>query len=208
MNQKCIIELKNAGFYFDDSYDKNWIFKNIKLSVFQSDVTHIKGRNGSGKTTLLKAITGEHSLKRGTITYPNGAIYSVYLDQNADNFTAAHLTLFEQLFACSKTRDRKHFKQSIYVTLKKYDVGLESRLNEFVGHLSGGQRQIAALLSVLLSGANLICLDEFTSAMDQISIEISKELIKEYVENSRIAVIYIDHNQWIEYTTSTMKLGG
>lgn len=206
MDTKDLIKLENVGYYYDSNEEKKWIFENINLDIQTGNVIHIKGRNGSGKSTLLKVITGELELKKGKIYSSQRNIYSVYLNQNASDFTAENLTLLDQLYTSSNLKCREEFLAFIISALKEYEIGLENRLHEFIGHLSGGQRQIIALLSVLLSGADLICLDEFTSAMDPISVDRSTKLIKSVFQKTEISILFVSHDNWIPITTQEISL--
>jgi len=78
--------------------------------------------------------------------------------------------------------------------LAEFDIGLSGRLDEFVGHLSGGQRQVVALLSTLASGAGVICLDEFTSSMDERSARVAGHLIDAARQETETAIVLVSHS--------------
>jgi putative ABC transport system ATP-binding protein len=78
--------------------------------------------------------------------------------------------------------------------LTKFGLGLQNRLHTFVGHLSGGERQIVALLCILASGANILCLDEFTSALDIHSSNIAEQLIIHANETAGITALLVSHS--------------
>ena len=66
-------------------------------------------------------------------------------------------------------------------------------MNEFVGHLSGGQRQIIALLSILHQGSKIICLDEFVSALDDKSEKIAIQILTHCVREFGISILLVSH---------------
>lgn len=195
---KPLIQLENLNFSYGHGREKQRVLQDINLELMPGSITKITGRNGSGKTTLLKLISGDLTPESG---FRNIGSHTriAYLDQNAFNCTAAGLTIREHLAACiGPTQAVDSAMGDPEDLLQAYDLGLEKRMDDFVGHLSGGQRQIIALLTATLSGANLFCLDEFTSAMDSVSTEVAQAFLVGNVESRSIAAVYVDHKTWLE----------
>ena len=67
MQHSVSINVTNAG----KKFGKEWIFRNVTLTILPSEKLAITGLNGSGKSTLLQALTGFIQLNEGAITYAN-----------------------------------------------------------------------------------------------------------------------------------------
>ena len=168
-----------------------WAFRSIDLRVEPGEIVILRGRNGSGKTSLLKVIGGLLKPTEGQIIADEGT-RPVYMDQSADEMLALDLTIGEHLNAFSIYRSSDGYAATR--SLQEFQVGLDARLHEFVGHLSGGQRQIIALLATIESGANVLCLDEFLSALDTRSANVATELIRQLVDRQKVAVLAVSYS--------------
>ena len=157
----------------------------LSLTVPRGAVCRLAGRNGVGKSTVLKLAAGILAPSRGEVVR-SGRV--VYLNQDAYTFTAGHLTVWEHLQA-SGAQDRTRTKE----LLASYNIELDRRLDDFVSELSGGQRQIVALLSTLKSNVEILCLDEFMSAMDSQSAERTMRILKKKYVTRDLTIMYVNH---------------
>jgi ATPase subunit of ABC transporter with duplicated ATPase domains len=174
------------------------VLEGVNLVICPGDVLRVTGRNGSGKTTLLRALngdldflTGRRMLKPGTRT--------VYLDQNSARMTADGLTVREHfMLAPRKYRTSLRVSRTpesvIGSLLDRFGIGLERRSDAFLNQLSGGQRQVVALLAVLQAGADVLLLDEFTSYMDSLTREVAVDLIEDAVREQGTGVVFVSHD--------------
>jgi ABC-type bacteriocin/lantibiotic exporter with double-glycine peptidase domain len=168
-----------------------WAFHDIDLSIFPGEIIYLRGRNGSGKSTLLKVICRLLEPTQGRVVTDSDAS-PIYMDQAADQMLAFDLTVHEQLSAFRDgTSDRTANDAN---QLRDFGLDLELRMNEFVGHLSGGQRQIVALMTIVGSGANILCLDEFLSALDTHSAAVAENVISALVMTKKISVLAVSHS--------------
>ena len=78
--------------------------------------------------------------------------------------------------------------------LKTLDLGLEDRLTSKVGLLSGGQRQVLALLMATMTPIDFLILDEHTAALDPKTAEIIMELTDQVVKEKKVTTIMVTHN--------------
>ena len=183
-----LLSLINAGYKYPGS--GQWVFRHFSMGVEQGEVIRVTGRNGSGKTTLLKVLSGLLELKEGELQKQSG-INVAYMDQFAGEMLSRDLTINEQLRAAAAPGMTS--KIAPIEMLNQFGLGLQDRLGEFIGHLSGGQRQIIALLCVLVAGASVLCLDEFTSSMDERSTQVSNELLAYARNTANVALVLVSH---------------
>lgn len=208
-----LVQLQAVDFAYPPITTSSLVLAGINLEVHSGDVVQVTGRNGAGKSTLLRLLAGELEPSSG-VRRVSHELEAVYLDQNASNFTAPDLTVLEQLLV-SRTgeslvflRNQRNSADEIRRKLGAFDVGLEDRLDSFVAQLSGGQRQIVALLSVLVSGAQLLCLDEFTSAMDEKSIAVSDGILEGAIHSKGVGLVYAKHLDHLRLSNRRIHLSG
>jgi ABC-type multidrug transport system ATPase subunit len=182
-----LLNLINAGYSYPGT-DK-WVFRHFNMSIDSGEAIRIAGRNGSGKTTLLKVISGILELKEGEFRKQRET-KTAYMDQFSGEMLARDLTIAEQL----KTAALNESLLTISIEmLDEFGLGLKDRRGEFVGHLSGGQRQIVALLCTLATGASVLCLDEVTSSMDEHSMHIANRLLLYSKTTSKVTLVLVSH---------------
>lgn len=193
-----LVSLNNVWYAYPSSPSAH-VLQDVSCHVAANDVVQVVGRNGSGKSTLLRILAADLQPTRGTRTAPHAR--AVYLDQNADDALGLDLTVRDQLFlaeASGHPYARAPFDairwEVLLNSMGRYGLGLEHRLNAFVGELSGGQRRIVLLLLAAAFGADLLLLDEFTTHLDSRSVDASIELIDQMTSTSPIGVVYATHD--------------
>jgi ABC-type bacteriocin/lantibiotic exporter with double-glycine peptidase domain len=187
------VELKNASFRYPDR--RRFILNGVSLEAGAGDVIEISGRNGSGKSTLLKLIAGE--LEPTTGVLQQGAARSLYLDQFAGDMLADSLTLEEHLFAFSHYPDfplrQERVRSDLKSFLAPFGIGLEGRLRSFAGELSGGERQLLALAIALMADFQILCLDEFTASLDEMSQMAAYEALAAARQSRPLTIFLVSH---------------
>ena len=172
------------------------------------------GSNGAGKSTLFNAIAGDFFLDEGSITLDGKDITYLpgyrrsralgRLFQDPMRGTAPHMTIEENL-ALAYLRTAKHQrayfsrvsrkdKELFREQLSRLDMGLEDRMKQPVGLLSGGQRQALTLLMATMVPPKLLLLDEHTAALDPATAEKVLRLTREIVERDHLTCLMITHN--------------
>jgi len=182
-----LISLIDAGYKYPGT--GKWVFRHYDLGVETGEAVRIAGRNGSGKTTLLKVISGLLELREGEFRKERHTKVA-YMDQFSGEMLARDLTVGEQIKAAALNESSRIRSLDM---LDEFGLDLDDRIDEFVGHLSGGQRQIVALLCTLAAGANVLCLDEFTSSMDERSMQVAEQLLEHAKMTSNIALVLVSH---------------
>ena len=222
-----MLEIKNLRVIFNEgTVNEKIALDNINLKLEDGDFVTIIGSNGAGKSTLLNSIAGDIEVESGRI-YNNSrdityeklhkrARYIGRLYQDPLKGTAPNMTIEENLglafsrgkkmrfgFAVRK-EDHKFFKE----VCAKLGLGLEDRLKNPVGLLSGGQRQALTLLVATLVAPELLLLDEHTAALDPKTAKQILEITKEIVEKNNITTLMITHNiqNALEYGNKTLVM--
>ena len=182
------------------------------LTVERGDFVTIIGGNGAGKSTLLNVIAGLFLPDGGTVTLdgrditllsePQRARYLGRVFQDPMRGTAADMQISENLamayrrgkrrtLAWGVTRDeRAMFRER----LAGLGLGLEDRLADKVGLLSGGQRQALTLLMATLQKPDLLLLDEPTAALDPSTASKVLGLIRTIVGDQGLTTFMVTHN--------------
>ena len=165
---------------------KTEILHDISFSVFENEIVGFVGPNGAGKSTLFNAITGAFFIDRGLIvldgediTYQKEHVRSKvigHLFQDPLKGTAPHMTIEENMalaYLRAKTSKNAYFSRINAADKAKFrehlallDMGLEDRMKQPVGLLSGGQRQALTLLMATMVTPKILLLDEHTAALD------------------------------------------
>ena len=185
----------------------------VSLTMEAGDFATIVGSNGAGKSTLFNAITGGFIADEGSITlggeditfapeYQRSRVIG-HLFQDPMRGTAADMTIEENL-ALAYLRASTHTSPFSRITkadrelftdrLVQLGLGLENRMKQPVGLLSGGQRQALTLLMATLVTPKLLLLDEHTAALDPATADKVLELTKKIVAENHITCLMITHN--------------
>ena len=112
------------------------------------------------------------------------------------------MSIEENMMIASRRTRRKNLKWGFNKELRNefkeklasLNLGLETRLDQKVGLLSGGQRQAITLLMATLERPNLLLLDEHTAALDPKTAKVVLNLTNEIVTKQKITTLMITHN--------------
>ena len=186
----------------------------VSLTMEAGDFATIVGSNGAGKSTLFNAITGGFIADEGSITlggeditfapeYQRSRVIG-HLFQDPLKGTAPNMTIEENLalaylragtapnaiFSRISRKDKEIFREKLALL----DMGLEDRMKQPVGLLSGGQRQALTLLMASLKQPKLLLLDEHTAALDPKTAAKVLALSDQIVQENRLTTLMITHN--------------
>ena len=188
--------------------------ENVSLHLAPGDFVTIVGSNGAGKSTLFNAIAGAFFADEGSITLAGEDITFKpeykrsremgRLFQDPMRGTAPNMTIEENLalaylrtakhqhafFSRTGKEDRKFFRDQLALL----DMGLEDRMKQPVGLLSGGQRQALTLLMATMVPPKVLLLDEHTAALDPATAEKVLKITREVVERNNITTLMVTHN--------------
>ncbi len=200
----------------------------LSLKLEDGDFATIVGSNGAGKSTLFNAITGNFYVDEGQIildgediTYKKEHLRSKvigHLFQDPLKGTAPHMTIEENMalaYLRASTSRHAYFsrisgkeKQKFREHLALLGMGLEDRMKQPVGLLSGGQRQALTLLMATMVTPKILLLDEHTAALDPATAAKVLELTKEIIKEQNITCLMVTHNmhQALEMGNRTLMM--
>ena len=184
----------------------------VSVTVDEGSFTVVIGTNGSGKSTLLNAIAGTFLVDKGKLRlageditgwpeYRRAALLGRVF-QNPFTGTAPNLTIAENLAIAARRAQRRglgaavssRMRQKMRDTVRQLNLGLEDRLDNPIGTLSGGQRQALTLLMAVWQKPRLLLLDEHTAALDPKSAEQVIGLSEEIVARDRLTTLMVTHS--------------
>ncbi|QYO69242.1 ABC transporter ATP-binding protein [Vibrio cholerae] len=191
---------------------ENRALRGLSLEVPEHQFLTVIGSNGAGKSTLLGAVTGETPIVGGQVLIDEIDVTKQSVDQRANLCarvfqdplagTCGALTIEENMalaymrgkkrgwsLALSNQR-RKLFQERISIL----GLGLEDRLGDNIGLLSGGQRQAVSLVMATLSESKLLLLDEHTAALDPRMAAFIIDLTKKIVKEFNLTVMMVTHS--------------
>lgn len=208
-----MLELEGVTKVFNQGrIDEKVALHRVNLRVSRGDFVTIIGSNGAGKTTLLNAITGGILIEDGNVVidgldvthlpeFKRGKLIGRVF-QNPLIGTASEMTIEENLsMALLRGKPRGLRKgvteehRRVYVPiLKSLGLGLEKRLKDRVGLLSGGQRQSLAILMATLSAPKLLLLDEHTASLDPKTAVVVTDLTERVIKENGLTTLMVTHN--------------
>ena len=186
----------------------------VDLALEKGDFATIVGSNGAGKSTLFNAITGGFIADEGCIILGGEDITFTpefkrskvigHLFQDPLKGTAPNMTIEENLalaYLRAGTAQRAYFsrisrkdKELFRERLALLGMGLEDRMKQPVGLLSGGQRQALTLLMATMNRPKLLLLDEHTAALDPKTALKVLTLSAKLVAENNLTTLMITHN--------------
>ena len=208
-----MLELKNVTkVYNPGTVHEHVLFRDFSLAIADNSFVSVVGSNGSGKTSLLNILCGSIPVDGGQIFMDGKDItrmreYRRYkrmgrVYQNPSMGTCPTMTILENL-SLADNKDKafnlgsginKRRIQAYRDMLAPLGLGLEDKLEQPVGALSGGQRQTLALLMATMNPIDFLILDEHTAALDPKTAEIVMNLTAQVVREKHLTTLMVTHN--------------
>ena len=223
-----MLKLENICLTFNPgTVNEKKALEGLNLHLEKGDFVTVLGSNGAGKSTLFNIIAGSFLPDSGKV-YLDGRDITKLPDykrskeigrlfQDPLKGTAPNMTIEENLalaylrtakgnapFSRVSRQDKALFRER----LAQLDMGLEDRMKQPVGLLSGGQRQALTLLMATLVPPRLLLLDEHTAALDPGTADKVLELTRRVVAEHNLTCMMITHNmqQALELGTRTLMM--
>ena len=186
--------------------------RGVDLDIPEGCFAAIIGTNGSGKSTLLNAVAGTFAIDAGSVwiddlditRWPEyrRAKWIGRVFQNPFAGTAAAMTVAENLAIAMRRGHARGLGRALPRAVKRemaervrtLGMGLEDRLDNPMGTLSGGQRQALTLLMATWRKPRLLLLDEHTAALDPKSAAQVAALTRDIVRRERLTALMVTHS--------------
>jgi putative ABC transport system ATP-binding protein len=189
-----------------------YALRGIDLELAPGDFVTVIGTNGSGKSSLLNAVAGTFLPDQGGIRIAGEdlsrhpefrrAHLIARVFQNPFMGTAPNMSIAENLLLAhlrgQPRRPRVSLDGRLHEQLAEHvcrlEMGLEGRLDNLIGSLSGGQRQALTLLMAVLREPKVLLLDEHTAALDPKSAAQVIRLTQDFVEATGLTTLMVTHS--------------
>lgn len=208
------------------SINEKLALDNVNLTMQEGEFITVIGGNGAGKSTLLNCVSGVYAIDKGRIMLDSMDIsfspeykrarYIGRVFQDPMRGTAHDMTIAENLaIAYTKGKPRgleAGLKKSELTLFRDHlallGLGLEDRIDQKVGLISGGQRQALTLLMATIVKPKLLLLDEHTAALDPATAKKVLQLTREIVVKDKLCTIMVTHNMKdaLEFGTRTIMM--
>jgi len=208
-----MLHIEHLNLTFDPGTPvENHALRDVSLHLNEGDYVTLIGGNGAGKSTLLSAVAGTYLPDTGLITVDERdvthlpehrrALYFGRVFQDPMRGSAANMNIEENLAMAYRrgkrrglgwyinSKERKLYRER----LATLGLGLENRLADKAGLLSGGQRQALTLLMATLKQPKLLLLDEHTAALDPKTAPKVLEIGDKIIAEHGLTTMMVTHN--------------
>ena len=208
-----MLELKNITKIFNPgTVNEKVALDGLNLTLADGDFVTVIGGNGAGKSTMLNAIAGVWKPDEGQILIDGQDVTNMPEYKRAKFLgrvfqdpmlgTAADMEISENLaLAARRGKGRglrwglsRAEKEQYRAQLAVLGLGLEDRMSNKVGLLSGGQRQAVTLLMATLQRPKLLLLDEHTAALDPATAAKVMTLTDKIISETQLSALMVTHN--------------
>ncbi len=188
-----ILEIKSIDTY----YSLGHILHGLSLSVAEGEVVALLGRNGAGKTTTLRSVTGLTPPRKGEILYKGRNIAGLDAHKVSQMGIAlvpetrgifSYLTARENLTIAK----RKNSRWQMDTVLERFPA-LRERLDSKGHLLSGGEQEMLAIARALMTGPDLLLLDEPSQGLAPLVVTAVMDTIRE-LKNQRVSMLLVEQN--------------
>lgn len=201
-----------AKTFFPGTPNEVRALRGVDLDLAEGCFAAIIGTNGSGKSTLLNAIAGVFEPDQGSIRLDSADITGWpehqraacigRVFQNPFAGTAAEMSIAENIALAMHRGQRRglgvalnrRVRKEMMECIRALNMGLEDRLDNPIGTLSGGQRQALTLLMAAWRRPQLLLLDEHTAALDPKSAAQVAELTRDIIQREKLTALMVTHS--------------
>ena len=195
-----VIEFRNVSY----SKNNNMILENISFSLKKNKYNVIIGKNGSGKSTILKLIVGIEKISGGKIfidneelVYKRDELYKIrkktgIVFQESNEYIIGETVAESLIFGMENNRiPLEKMKENMDKYIKLFQ--LENIIDKKTVNLSGGEKQKVALAGAVITGPEIILLDEVTEMWDKATKDKMNGIIEEFLKDGK-TVVSVTHN--------------
>lgn len=208
-----MLKVENVSKTFNPgTVNENKVLDDVTLRLEEEDFVTVIGGNGAGKSTILNLIAGVFPADAGKISLDEEDItnmpeykrakYIGRVFQDPMKGTAADMEIQENLAMANRRGQKRGLawgikeneKELFKEKLATLGLGLEERMGDKVGLLSGGQRQALTLLMATLQKPKLLLLDEHTAALDPKTAKKVLQITEEIIKRDHLTALMVTHN--------------
>lgn len=201
------MKIKNLSYKFEGQ--ANYFFKDLSIEFQAHELNFLHGQNGVGKSTFFKILQGNtspHDFLKGCIEFDR---HEYSLVDGADHLFTCHVKTVQQQFdtmlatAFTFEENLRLANAPCHPTLSplpnfmlpEFALEFGIALDKKVSQLSGGQRQILAILMALQKHTKILLLDEPTAALDEKNTHMVMKFLATLIKDRNITVLIICHDQ-------------
>ncbi|OZI71131.1 ABC transporter ATP-binding protein [Bordetella genomosp. 12] len=186
--------------------------RGLSLDIPTGQFVTVIGSNGAGKSTFLNAVSGDLPIDTGSILINDvdvtrqpvwaraAQVARVFQDPMAG--TCEDLTIEENMALAHCRGERRGLSRAVKASMRAHfrerlatlGLGLENRLSDRIGLLSGGQRQAVSLLMAALQPSRILLLDEHTAALDPRTADFVLQLTARIVAENNLTTMMVTHS--------------
>jgi energy-dependent translational throttle protein EttA len=180
-----VIEFKNVS----KAYGDRLLIDNLNMKIPAGAIVGIIGPNGAGKSTLFRMLTGQEQPDSGEIV-TGPTVKLAYVGQSRDSLSDGK-TVFEEISGGADvlTVGKYETPSRAYIGRFNFKGGDQQKI---VGNLSGGERGRLHLAKTLISGGNVLLLDEPSNDLDVETLRALEDALLEFAGS----VMVISHDRW------------
>ena len=222
-----MLSAKNLYLTFNpDTPIETKALRGLSLDIPSGQFVTVIGSNGAGKSTFLNAVSGDQTVDSGTIHIDDKDVtrtpvweraqYVARVFQDPMAGTCEDLTIEENMALATCRGSRRGLSTAVKASmrdefrarLETLGLGLENRLSDRIGLLSGGQRQAVSLLMAAMRPSRILLLDEHTAALDPRTADFVLALTERIVSEGKLTTMMVTHSmkQALEVGERTIML--
>ena len=188
-----ILEVRNVDAY----YGLGHILHGLSLAVAEGEVVALLGRNGAGKTTTMRCVAGLNPPRQGDILYKGASIVGLDAHRISQKGIAlvpetrgifSYLSCHENLAIARRAASRWQMD----AVLARFPI-LKQRMNHKGRELSGGEQQMLAIARAMLTGPDLLLLDEPSQGLAPLVVNAVMDTIRE-LKKERVSMLLVEQN--------------
>jgi putative ABC transport system ATP-binding protein len=208
-----MIHIKNISkIYNKGNEDEVSALKDVSIEIPKGEFVVIIGTKGSGKSTMLNLLLGTTTPTHGNVIVNDNDITALpeykrskwisMVFQNPAHGTAPELSILENFRLASLRAGKKklsigindEFRKTVEEKVASLGMGLEKKLEQPMGSLSGGQRQALTLLMGVMDKTDILLMDEPTAALDPKSSQVVMQLADKINKELGITIVLVTHS--------------
>ncbi|MEG1769226.1 MAG: ABC transporter ATP-binding protein [Comamonas sp.] len=186
--------------------------RGLSLEIPAGQFVTVIGSNGAGKSTFLNAVSGDQRVDGGTIVIDGQDVTALPVWSRSERVarvfqdpmagTCEDLTIEENMALAQRRGATRRLTRAVQANMREVfqerlatlGLGLEKRLSDRIGLLSGGQRQAVSLLMAALQPSRILLLDEHTAALDPRTADFVLQLTARIVAEKKLTTMMVTHS--------------